>query len=76
MELHIVYHVLTPPNKMVSLKENIHIVEMGLSLLAQTSMPLHFWADATSVYLINQLPTPVLDNDTPQMKLLNKPPDY
>uniref|UniRef100_A0A803P5A9 Integrase catalytic domain-containing protein n=1 Tax=Cannabis sativa TaxID=3483 RepID=A0A803P5A9_CANSA len=55
-----------------------HIVEMGLTLLAQASMPLKFWVDAfqTSVYLINRLPTPVLSNKSPFEIVYHKKPDY
>lgn len=36
-----------------------HIVETGLSLLAQSSAPLKYWVDAfkTAVFLINRMPT-------------------
>lgn len=39
-----------------------HIVETDLSLLSHSSLPLSFWSIvfATSVYLINRLPTPIL----------------
>ncbi|XP_062088976.1 uncharacterized protein LOC133795541 [Humulus lupulus] len=44
-----------------------HIVEMGLTLLAQASMPYRYWVDAfqTSVYLINRVPTPILKDKSP-----------
>lgn len=37
-------------------------------------MPLQFWDDAfsTAVYIINRLPTPVIQNSTPLDILLNK----
>jgi histone deacetylase 1/2 len=55
-----------------------HIVEAGLSLLAQASMPLKFWDEAfvTATYLINRLPTKVLGGKTPFECLLNIQPDY
>jgi hypothetical protein len=39
-----------------------HIVETGLALLSHAKVPLQFWEDAfsTACYLINRLPTPVL----------------
>lgn len=48
-------------------RKHQHIMNMGLTLLAQASMPLKFWdeAFATSVYLINRLPTPVLQSVSP-----------
>uniref|UniRef100_A0A803QE35 GAG-pre-integrase domain-containing protein n=1 Tax=Cannabis sativa TaxID=3483 RepID=A0A803QE35_CANSA len=55
-----------------------HIVEMGLTLLAQANMPLKFWCDAfqTSVYLINRLPTLVLKGKSLYETLFTKQPDY
>lgn len=43
-------------------RKHRHIVETGLTLLAHASMLLKFWPDAfaTTVYLINRLPTKVL----------------
>ena len=55
-----------------------HIVEMGLTLLAQAKLPLKFWWDSfvAVVYLINRLPTPVLDHSSPYQKLYGQKPDY
>lgn len=41
------------------------IVEMGLSLIAQASIPLNYWDHGftTAVYLINRLPTTALSNN-------------
>jgi len=52
---------------MGQLKENRHIVEIGLSLLSDAKMLLSFWDHAflTSTYLINRMPTPTLDNKSP-----------
>lgn len=40
-------------------RKHRHIVEVGLSLLAQACMPLKFWDEAflTATYLINRIPT-------------------
>lgn len=55
-----------------------HIVEVGLSLLAQASMPLKFWDEAftTAAYLINRTPSKVINYETPLLRLFNLPPDY
>lgn len=39
-------------------RKHRHIVETGLALLAHSSLPFSYWADAfeTTVYLINLLP--------------------
>jgi hypothetical protein len=44
-----------------------HIVEVGISLLAHASMPLKYWDEAflAATYLINRLPTKILDFCSP-----------
>jgi histone deacetylase 1/2 len=51
---------------------------MGLTLLAHASVPLKFWDEAfsTAVYLINRLPSKVLNYETPFERLFNQNPDY
>jgi hypothetical protein len=41
-------------------------------------MPLKFWDEAflTAVFLINRLPSRVIENDTPYQRLFGKTPDY
>ena len=55
-----------------------HIVETGLTLLAHAHMPNTYWVDAlnTAVYLINRLPTHVLNYLSPYEKLFQKSPTY
>jgi hypothetical protein len=55
-----------------------HIVEVGLSLLAQASMPLKFWDEAfrAVVYLINHIPSKVIKYDTPLERLFQIKPNY
>lgn len=55
-----------------------HIVEMGHSLLFHSSIPLEYWVEAinTTIYLINRLPTPVLQGRSPFQVLFGKPLDY
>ena len=79
---HGIHHRLTCPhtneqNGSVERKHR-HIVEMGLTLLAHSSTPLTYWAEAfqTTSYLINRLPTPVLHNLSPFQKLFNLRPNY
>ena len=59
-------------------RKHRHIVEVGLSLLAHASMPLKFWDEAfqTAVYLINRIPSKVIQSQTPLEKLLHTKPDY
>jgi hypothetical protein len=44
----------------VAERKHRHIVDMGLTLMSQASLPLTFWpyAFSTSVFLINRLPSP------------------
>jgi hypothetical protein len=59
-------------------RKHRHIVEVGLSLLAHASMPLKFWdeAFATTVFLINRLPSRVIQGQTPFERLFTNPLDY
>jgi len=59
-------------------RKHRHIVEIGLTLLAQASMPLKFWDEAflTATYLINRIPSKVIDFATPLERLLDQQPDY
>jgi hypothetical protein len=59
-------------------RKNQHIVETGLALLAHASVPLKFWDEAftNATYLINRLPTCVIDNLCPLERLFKTPPNY
>lgn len=78
-----VIHKLTCPhtshqNGTVERKHR-QIVEMGLTLLAQASLPLDLWDHSftTYVYLINCLPTSAHSNfSSPYLALYHKQPDY
>ena len=77
----IIHHVSCPhahqQNGVIERKHR-HIVEVGLSLLAHASMPLKFWDEAfmAATFLINRLPSKVIDNQTPFERLLQQKPDY
>jgi histone deacetylase 1/2 len=53
-------------------RKHRYIIETSLYLLAHASMPVKYWDEAfqTAVYLINRLPTRVIDNATPLERLL------
>lgn len=55
-----------------------HIVETGLTLLAASSVPHSYWDEAfvTPTFLINRLPTKILDNISPFEKLFLRSPYY
>ena len=55
-----------------------HIVELGLTLLAQASMPLSFWwnAFASTIFIINKLPTQVLSHKSPYEMVYGRLPNF
>jgi hypothetical protein len=55
-----------------------HIVEVGLSLVATTHMPLKFWDEAfiVATFLINSTPNKVISYSTPIEKLYKIQPNY
>ena len=79
---HGISHLTTPPHTSelngLSERKHRHIVETGLSLLSVANLPLTFWphAFATSVFLMNRMPTPVLRNHSTFQKLFQTTPNY
>jgi hypothetical protein len=68
---HGIFHRITCPhtsqqNGIAEMKHR-HIIETGLSLLAQSHLPPKFWVNAfhTTVYLINRMPTNTLHHSSP-----------
>jgi hypothetical protein len=59
-------------------RKHRHIVEVRLSLLAHAKMPLKFWDEAflTVVFLINRLPSRVINGYSPFKRLFDKSSDY
>ena len=55
-----------------------HIIETGLALLATASLPFKFWLYVfhTTIFLINRLPTKVLNYQSPFQILFGKSPNY
>ena len=55
-----------------------HILETGLTLLAHSKLSNKYWVDAflTAIFIINRLPTPILQSKSPLSKLYKKEPDY
>jgi hypothetical protein len=53
-------------------RKHRHVVEVGLSLLYHASMPMKFWDEVflTAIFLINHLPSQVINHDTPYERLL------
>ena len=59
-------------------RKHRHVVEVGLALLANASMPLKFWDEAflTATYLINIRPSKVIKLESPITRLFGTTPDY
>lgn len=68
----------TPEHNGTAERRHKHVVETGLSLFHFAGLPLHYWSHAfqMAVYLINRLPTTVLNFQTPFEKLFKIPPNY
>lgn len=62
----------------VAERKHRHIVDVGLALLAHSSMPLRFWDEAflTACYLINRIPSRVIQHLSPFEKFTGSKPDY
>jgi len=58
-------------------RKHRHILNVGRALLFQSKLPPSFWAYAIHhvVFLINRVPTPLLQNQSPYFTLHNKLPD-
>lgn len=68
----------TPEQNGASERKHRHIVDMGLTLMAHSSTPPEYWVEAfnTALYLINRLPTKILNFVSPYEKLFKRAPDY
>ena len=75
---HKVFCPYTPQKNNMAERKHRHIVEMGLALLAQSSLPASFWDDAftTACFLINRIPTKTILHPSPFEKLFKSKPDY
>ena len=62
----------------VAERKHCHIVDMGLTLMSQASLPLTLWpyAFSTSIFLINRLPSPHRGFISPWERLFDSIPSY
>ncbi|KAG9454283.1 hypothetical protein H6P81_007187 [Aristolochia fimbriata] len=68
----------TPQQNGVAERKHRHILDTTRALLLSSLVPCVFWGESilTSVYIINRLPSPVLNNSTPFSSLYGASPDY
>ncbi|GFP94834.1 uncharacterized mitochondrial protein atmg00810 [Phtheirospermum japonicum] len=82
MHLHGIHHRIscayTPQQNGRAKRKHRHIFESGLSMLFHAQAPASLWFDAfsTAVYVINRLPSVILDNISPFQVLFGYPPSY
>jgi histone deacetylase 1/2 len=68
----------TPEQNGLAKRRHRHIVETSLTLLAHASVPVKYWTAAfnTAVFLINHLPSSVLDHMSPHELAFGSSPKY
>lgn len=68
----------TPAQNGRAERKHRHIIETGLSMLFHASVPVKYWIQAfrTTVYIINRLPSSVLQNKSPFEILYSVMPAY
>lgn len=79
---HGITHLITPSHTSehngIAERRHRHVVEIGLTILHQASLPLPYWSYAykAAVYFINRMPTLVLHNISPFKALFGDDPNY
>lgn len=68
----------TPQQNGVTERKNRHLSEMARALLYHSRLPKVYWYDAyaTTAFLINRLPSQILNHSSPYRLLFQKDPDY
>lgn len=68
----------TPQQNGIAERKHMHLIELGLAMMFQSYLPLHFWVEAfyTASYISNLLPAASRNNKSPSELLLGQKPDY
>jgi transposase InsO family protein len=68
----------TPQQNWVVKRKNRHLLDVVHTLLVESYVPSQFWLEtlSTAVYLINRLPSHVLNFDSPYYHLYHQHPNY
>lgn len=68
----------TPEHNGLAEQKHRHLVETGKTMLHRASMPTVYWPHALEIasYLINKMPTSVLQNKSPHEVLFHEKPNY
>ena len=70
-------YVNTPQQNGIAERKNRHLLDVARSLMFSTHVPKFFWGEAilTAAYLINRMPSRILDFQTPCQILLQSFPN-
>lgn len=75
---HMISCPYTPEQNGIAERKQRHIIELSLSMMFQSHMPLQFWVDVFSCacFIGNLLPSVSSSNKSPFERLYGKKPEY